>query len=1783
MALTPFESFLARAEDQAVITGDDLTVETAKDRSLTEAFKDGALQGAEGISADVEYFSSLINTLKEDDEAVADNIASARQYEQNAAGATKGMESFEQFLDEPTIEGALMQAFKFSGQAAPSLITAVGGGGIGGITALLGKKVVSETGKKTAKRVVKDSLERTAKGIATPDEKDLAQASWNTFKKGAYTGAFSAEYAPLSGQNVSEALDSGQELDKEQSFRAAAIGVPQALIGVAGEAAILKLVGKVAKRRAIKEGSYFGNLAKEVGVNTLKGGGIEATTELAQEGMAVANRFSLDSTYTKQDAQLRLAEASFGGFMGGGPAAGAGTAIAGTARAIGESGVLETTAKVFDRARRMLDESREGQVNQEIDKEQYGDVMSGLTTPESQADLNAQLNAMVDDSSTKSAVWAAGDTPTYSARVNKATEVVVNGRKAFAAFIPGRGTIVAKSKAVVEEVVASKANDQSLAIALGYSASKSQVGKGDIIVQAIDKDGGVVSEELTDEAGYTAAVENAKGLAPEGGQVTETSVEKALEERNARFQKEPSVKAMDEDAFDSEETIEGSELDFEETVVGEFQSKPDPNQTFPNTEKARQDYIDTFGPTDFTDPAFSFITEATLKEAVSQQNSNPNAIVEVRKTDTGFQVVRQDYDALIRVVEDGQESRIPFSEFLPRAVAKAKKSKAVFKKVSVVTPEGKKSAVNLVDLTNAGKRLVEAREGTGFEGQTPYQAAQRGLQEILADLQLEGYDLQIGGQSFFNIGKTVPSRMNVTAAVVDGKKVGLQDLMTPLNTVPAAKPDQAIAFDEDETGRTPTDAPVVAQQTGRPVAQGEDLDSFERFNQSLGRNTVRIEGEIDPDSVEEEIDGRSETERMADAPETEASINASIDRRRGAAPSTSQTDVSDGAIKGFLSGLIKNLSNAIKLKNPPKVISFAYLETKTEAELTALFPDYRERKNVTDGIAKLKTKNGVMGLYLQVANTIIVRETGNPLNDSLVLAHEMGHALFREEMDNALSNPAIRSRLEKSFRNAATYKQYLAAYGYELGFEEWYADQVTRWATKKYLNKQAKSLNERHFKSVANRLKKLYRELSSNMKKRFGKLDASFEAYVDAVVAAKKEGTSTSDPNFVQKMLVQSINEVIVKEGGEALAAFWRASIKKLARNPKLKPLMKIVRTADGVMRTYGGNQIADMFYVRAQTGKGGLGMIAASARKIAEFQNTFETTVGKFDDPEVKAALEEAASSTPTSKLSSPKAKQVRQFLESVYSDYIAPSNTDIQRQSNYFPVVLDLLAIQKDPDAFVKLLMKENPDISAEQARKSANKLVQYNQSLAGDKSIEVDPTDPVSGVEKAINLTKGIDRRVIQKAGFLQSPQESLVSYLRHVAKRVEFNKSTKDAKGNSVLDQELARLKKKDPESAAAVKEIISVYLGYQSKPLSPMWRKVNSYGQFLQFITILPFAAIASFPELAGPVINSKEFSEIMTGIKQIGATIKNRAEAKQFARDIGVVTNEVVANSWVTQAEQDYMEQNVREMSDVFFKAIGLNWFTNFSREFAAGMGVQFITKHARNEFSNPRSERYLAELGLTATEVNTWVKSGRKLSTPEGQKVKAGLQRFVESSILRPNAAERPIWASDPHWALVWQLKSYFYAYSKVVIGGVMKEAKNRRNENTGAPQLTAVMGVFALTALATMPLAMLAMEVREYAKQGLAWLLPGVSPDNRYFRTDRMDWPTYLSEIVDRSGFLGVLTLGAMAHQNIEWDTGYVIPGAVLPFAGPTIETIDKALENGFSIDKTLKDRIIPIYNQL
>ena len=596
---------------------------------------------------------------------------------------------------------------------------------------------------------------------------------------------------------------------------------------------------------------------------------------------------------------------------------------------------LDTAASVTAKARDLLDKAQGQRVDDDITREQYGDTMTGNTTRESQRDLDAQLRAMVDESSTKQAVWAANERK-YNLPDNKIRQITVDGTPAFAAYVPGQGTIVSTSRQIVRDVVASRASNDVLAAALGYSSAKAAA-EADTVVQAVDKDGNVVSEEVTTQDNLNSAVEAARGLAPDGGDVKLTTVEKALEERKRRFDQEqgPVVRDMldDESMNTLQEMLDSGELAEERTVVRTYQAKADPNQVFDNTEQARQEYINEFGPTDFTDPKMGRISEAALREAVQQQRANPNSLVTIEQTDDGFSVIRDDFESLIRMRDQDGEVRVPFSEFLPRAVAKAKKSKfARGSSVEVVAPDGTTSKVNLVDLTRAGQRLVDAREGTGFEGGSPRLAAQRGLQEILADLQLEGYKVLIAGQSFFEVGNQIPDSMNVPASIQDGKPIGLKELFRTEQTVPD-NTDTMIVYDVDAEGKRYDDDRIVFRQD---ITTDEQADAIQRrFGDERGLEVERRSSEFDP-TQEETPAGENEVEQMMGDPRDDIAP----DRRVGTAPQTGPTENVAGITDPIVVELVKDLLAKLKFSSAPKIYTLQTLEGLSEPALADLIPDY---------------------------------------------------------------------------------------------------------------------------------------------------------------------------------------------------------------------------------------------------------------------------------------------------------------------------------------------------------------------------------------------------------------------------------------------------------------------------------------------------------------------------------------------------------------------------------------------------------------------------------------------------------------------------------------------------------------------------------------------------------------------------------------------------------------------------------------------------------------------------
>ena len=1147
--------------------------------------------------------------------------------------------------------------------------------------------------------------------------------------------------------------------------------------------------------------------------------------------------------------------------------------------------------------------------------------------------------------------------------------------------------------------------------------------------------------------------------------------------------------------------------------------------------------------------------------------------------------------------------------------------------------------VNLVDLTNAGRRLLETRLGQDFTAGSDGDA----LIEMLGELLNNGYQIT------FNDGfNDVP--LSDRSATVSG--VTLFDALAQYQQSVAtwflqnSAPDSANPTERNILPNSPPkpEAPLELELLLKLRVGNEDKDTLQK---ALAGNLTRTT--LAPDMVEE--NKRSQAERDADlemrarqqqnlldiAPEED--VAEAVERQEAAEaglidrpdfvgdvsvdnPNPFQTDedppyayYSVAAPSGrnriygnpisfpfgepiaLIAKPIRRAASKLRLKLPIGLVTISQLQGLTQGQIAERFGDRTVAGAFIKAAADLRDQPDDMGLYLGFKNAhfILIDDTKvtNDYEATLVAAHELGHALFQEEFDGLVGKPIFK-RMWESFKNRD--RGATAQYSGPHGFEEWFADNVAKWVdiqTRKDVNQRPANMEEAVFKRIARRLIDLFNTMRVEFRRRFGgDIDVSVNAFIESVIrsntnnnlrlAEDAASVAKALPTFEKKAMTRAITvEVERTRGADALSERLKdlalGSLKSLREGAR--PLLRVLRTANKELRSI-SQPIAEMFYIEAQaSGRGSrMGMLQEADVQNREFETKFERDVGfKIDSDEVATAMDEAQSEVATDQLQNETAKKIRKFLQDIYTEYVEPRQAgypDSQKigfQENFFPVVLDMQAIANRSEAFKQLILNAPGQVGRQELpsdrriTSAINRLLKY-QDVVQNQDLPVDQDlDPAAGREEERQLTADIPREVLAEAGFLIPPVEAFKLYQRQLVRRVEWNKATKNERGQDILTPLMNELSAEDKNYA---REIINSYLGYGYEPMSERRRRIQSFLLASQYTILLPLAAIGSLPELAGPIINSKEFNGFEMAFRQIKDRV-SLAEAKELAEDIGLVQNDAIANGWISVSEREFMDTAARNWTDGFFKYTGLQWFTNFTRTFATGMGVQFLLRHAKNETNNPRSERYLRDLGVTAQEILAWENSGRDITTPEGRAVKFALQKFVESSILRPNAAERPSWASDPRWALVWQLKSYFYAFYTKIIGGIKREASTRLEEGEGGARVAGATAVLALSAVALLPLAMAGMELREYVKTAGAFVLSFGQSDKNYFRSDSMEWGSYLNEVVDRAGIYGPLSIWSMAYKTGQWNG----PTAGLAtLFGPTAESVEAALRGD-------ADRLLPV----
>jgi len=275
--------------------------------------------------------------------------------------------------------------------------------------------------------------------------------------------------------------------------------------------------------------------------------------------------------------------------------------------------------------------------------------------------------------------------------------------------------------------------------------------------------------------------------------------------------------------------------------------------------------------------------------------------------------------------------------------------------------------------------------------------------------------------------------------------------------------------------------------------------------------------------------------------------------------------------------------------------------------------------------------------------------------------------------------------------------------------------------------------------------------------------------------------------------------------------------------------------------------------------------------------------------------------------------------------------------------------------------------------------------------------------------------------------------------------------------------------------------------------------------------------------------------EIQNGIKNMGRVDGNlaRSEMSELARGLGVIDTHMTNEALEFQYGGTYMSAGLKNINEFFFKAIGLTQLTQLTRIMALASAKNFIKKHHDGKYKH--SERFMEELGLKSGDVSfdadgevvVLTRQGRQLLEAEAaegnevsaaqlerdDRVRTALGRWVDGAILRPNAAQRPIWASDPHFMLFFHLKSFMYSMHDRILRRAWTELAQHKNLAPAASVLLYIPAMIAIDA------------ARDWIKYGFDG-----SP-----RKANWDFGDYTANAINRSGIPGV---GAMMILDAQTD---------------------------------------------
>jgi hypothetical protein len=166
----------------------------------------------------------------------------------------------------------------------------------------------------------------------------------------------------------------------------------------------------------------------------------------------------------------------------------------------------------------------------------------------------------------------------------------------------------------------------------------------------------------------------------------------------------------------------------------------------------------------------------------------------------------------------------------------------------------------------------------------------------------------------------------------------------------------------------------------------------------------------------------------------------------------------------------------------------------------------------------------------------------------------------------------------------------------------------------------------------------------------------------------------------------------------------------------------------------------------------------------------------------------------------------------------------------------------------------------------------------------------------------------------------------------------------------------------------------------------------------------------------------------------------------RLAEEVGTIDSAMLTQTLSALYLQGMAGSTAKKINDTFFRYNLMEQWTRSARVGATEAAIGFLTRHAAGTRS-PHSVRWLNELGLQPGDVRlnaqgrAMITEADGLTPAEAARMKAAVNRWVDGAVLRPDAADKPVWMSDPHWALIAHLKQFVFSFQETILKRVGHE----------------------------------------------------------------------------------------------------------------------------------------------